>query len=154
MLIKMGKERPRSRATSPTVIVKNYEHYNKAFRNWDSPHGRYISSKADYHRALAEEGMITEKEADRMGLNTEAKRQAYDLTYDTQQLIESVKQTKDSKGNIRPSDRAIEALAEKKKAVFNYNQSLCPEHYRDKSSDLSEGGFRSDPVDDNKGVVA
>jgi hypothetical protein len=123
MLIKIGKSRPRSRSANG-IIVKNYEHYNRAFSGWDSPQGKYISSKADYQRKLDEQGMVTCEEAERQGLNTGAKRQAYVITPETQQLIESVKQTVDSRGNIHPGDRAIEAITAKQP---KYNSEALPE---------------------------
>ena len=122
VLIKMGKERPRSRPANG-VIVKNYEHFNRAFKNWDSPQGKYISSKAEYQRELDRQGMITCEEAERRGMNSGAKRMEYVLEKDTQKLIESVRQTADSKGNIKPGDKAIDALTSKKP---KYNPQALP----------------------------
>ena len=119
---------------SPYIIIKNYEHYNKAFRNWDCSKGRYIGSRADYERAMREEGMITEREAERQGMSDEGKRKEYKVSADTLALIESVKQTADKRGRIKPGERAVEAL----KSKFNYNASVCPEHYK------PEGGFSED----------
>ena len=101
------------------VIVKKYEHYNKAFKNWDCDRGRYISSKADYDKAMAEEGMISEKEARSQGLQEQkAKRVDYKLSREMRNLIEAVKQTKDSKGKIHPSGRQKKMLMDK----FKYNK--------------------------------
>ena len=133
-----GYDTSRIITKTSNIRVKNYEHYNKAFKNWNSPHGRYIGSKADYEKALHEEGMVTQDDANKMGLNEGATRKDYGLTKDTQELIESVKQTADSKGRIYPGTKAIEALGEKKKAVFNYNQKLRPK------DNPTEGGFTSD----------
>jgi hypothetical protein len=131
VLIKMGKERPRSRPANG-VIVKNYEHHNRAFAGWDSPQGKYISSKAAYERELEKQGMITCEEAERRGMNSGAKRMEYVLEKDTQRLIESVRQTADSKGNIKPGDKAIDALTSKKP---KYNPQALP------SSLPTEGGI-------------
>jgi len=134
MLIKISNRNSRHR-NNHGIIVKQYEHYNSAFRNWDSPtHGKYISSKAHYEKALAEEGMITQKEADRQGLNTGPKRKEYTITPDTQALIESVKQSADKKGRVKVSDRAIEALNRKKREA-KFNNRNCPSHYQ------TTGGF-------------
>jgi len=134
MLIKIGKSRSRSRQQS-NIIVRNYEHYNKSFKNWNTPYGRYIGSKSDYENALIEEGMVTEKEADKLGLNKLPEHKDYAVTNDTLALINSVAQTKDKQGRVKPSDRAIDRLIEKKQQNLNYNKSMCPEHYK------PEGGF-------------
>jgi len=115
------------------IIIKNYEHYNRAFKNWNTPRGRYISSKSDYEKALKEEGMISEKEADSQGFHREAQRKDYKVSSETLGIIEAVKGTADKKGRIRPGDRAIEALGKK----FNYNRNLLPKHYQD----IDKGGF-------------
>jgi ribonuclease HI len=92
------------------IIVKNYEHYNKAMPNWDTAKGRYISSKAHYEKVMQQEGMITEEEAIRRGLHKKQKRQEYNLSSDGKALIESIKQRKDKNGNIKLSDRQIKAM--------------------------------------------
>jgi len=122
MLIKIGKSRPRSRQANG-IIVKNYEHHNRAFSGWDSPQGKYISSKSEYQKELDRQGMVTVEQAEREGLNSGAKRKEYKITPETQQLIESVKQTADSKGRIKPGDRAIQKLYEKRPS---YNAEALP----------------------------
>ena len=135
MLIKVSNRQTKRHTDNHGIIVRNYEHYNTAFKDWKgSAKGRYISSKADYEQALAEEGMITSKQADAEGLNKAPKRKEYTITPDTQALIESVKQTKDRKGNVKPSDRAIERL-NRKKAEAKFNSQHCPGHYS------TQGGF-------------
>jgi len=131
MLIKMGKERPRSRPANG-IIVKQYEHHNRAFAGWDSPQGKYISSKADYQRELDRQGMITCEDAEKQGLNSGAKRHEYEITKETQQLIENVRLTAYSKGNIKPGDKAIDALTSKQP---KYNPQALP------SSLPTEGGI-------------
>jgi TM2 domain-containing membrane protein YozV len=130
MLIKIGKSRPRSRPANG-IIVKNYEHYNRAFGGWDCPSGKYISSKAEYEKELNKQGLITTEAAEKQGLNSGAKRHEYEITKETQQLIENVRQTADSKGNIKPGDKAIDALTSKKP---KYNPQALP------SSLPTEGG--------------
>ena len=132
VLIKMGKSRPRSRPANG-IIVKNYEHHNRAFSGWDSPQGKYISSKAEYQRELDRQGMITCEEAEKQGLNKGAKRQDYAITKDTQQLIENVRLTADANGNIKPGEKAIEAL--NAKVNKKYNESAAPKDV------TTEGGF-------------
>ena len=97
------------------TIRKTYEHFNKAFKNWDTPTGRYISSKAHYEKVMAEEGMVSDKEADKRGLHKDAKRKEYKVSRETTQLIEAVKQTKGRDGKIHPTKRQIDALKNKTK---------------------------------------
>jgi len=131
VLIKMSNKKAK-RGNNHNIIVRNYEHYNKAFKQWDSHQGKYISSKAHYQQELDRQGMITEKEADRLGLNTGPKRKDYKITQDTVELINSVAQTADKHGNVKPSDRAIDRLNKNKP---KYNHDALPKHYQDK------GGF-------------
>jgi len=125
----MGKERPRSRPANG-VIVKNYEHYNRSFSKWNDSRGRYIGSRSDYEKALNEEGMVTQEEAEKTGLNTGAKHADYSISSDTLQLIESVRNTADSNGNIKPSDKAVEALNKKiNRKQQEYNKRWLPDAY-------------------------
>ena len=96
------------------INVKQYEHINRSFKNWDTPNGKYIRSKAHYEQCLKEEGMVTESEAQKM--RTTSKRQEYKPKDDTISLIESVRATSRN-GQIRPSTRQIDALREKTKAA-------------------------------------
>ena len=132
VMIKLGKSRPRSRPANG-IIVKQYEHYNKALGNWDCPQGKYIGSRAEYERELDKQGMISVDEAEKLGMNTGAKRMEYVLQKDTQQLIENVRMTADSKGRIKPSDKAIEAL--NAKLNKKYHEDAVPKDVP------TEGGF-------------
>jgi hypothetical protein len=132
VLIRMGKSRPRSRPANG-IIVKNYEHHNRAFSGWDSPQGKYISTKAEYQRELDRQGMITCEEAEKRGLNSGAKRHEYKITEDTQQLIENVRMTADANGKIKPGDKAVEALNAK------INKKYCEDAVPKDAP--TEGGF-------------
>ena len=116
------------------INVKKWEHYNKAFKNWDCPYGKYIGSKAAYEKAMHDEGMISEDQAAKMGYQDAPARKDYKVKKDTLALLESVKATKDSKGVVHPSERAKLRLLQKRKEA-KYNNSVCPSHYQTK------GGF-------------
>lgn len=119
------------------VSVKNYEHFNKGFAKWHDGRGRYIQTRADYEKALHEEGMVTADEADRTGLNSGPKHKDYVIENDTKDLINSV--TPDKHGRIKPSDRAIEKLLGKVDVKQQeYNRQWLPETYSDK------GGWSGD----------
>ena len=94
-------------------------------------YGEYVAARAQWEAARAA-GLA--EEAEKLGLSEEGRRKDYKVSADTLALIESVRQTADSKGRIKPGERAVEAL----KSKFNYNASVCPAHYR------PEGGFSKD----------
>ena len=96
------------------IYDKKYEHFNKAFKNWDDSRGRYISSKAHYEKVMREEGMISEREARRQGISSKVDRKEFTVNKDTVSLIESVRATKDSKGKIHPTGRQLDALNKRK----------------------------------------
>lgn len=123
MLIKMGTSKMK-RGNSHNVIVKNYEHYNRSFKNWNSPYGRYIGSKAEYEKAMAEEGMVKANE------QIKDVSKEYKLSHKGQQLIEAAKAAADSNGNIDHSklgDKAIKAISPQA-----YDRSALPAHYQEK----------------------
>lgn len=108
----------------PYIKVNNYEHINRSFKNWNTPNGRYIRSKADYEKALHEEGMVTEKQARDMGYtDTPKTKQRYELSNKSKSLLESVRNTKDVNGKIRPTQRQIAEL----KQQFKYNSQILKE---------------------------
>lgn len=136
MLIKIGKSKG-GRSSKDGIIVKRYEHFNKAFGKWHDGRGRYISSRADYEKAMHEEGMITEEQARREGFTDTPKRKDYKVKKDTWELLNSLDSTKDSKGNIKLGDVAIKAINDKihNAKMAQQNNRALPKHYQDK------GGF-------------
>jgi len=40
------------------IIIRNYEHHNKSFKNWDSQRGKYISSKKQYDEEMKKGGYV------------------------------------------------------------------------------------------------
>lgn len=108
----------------PGIHIKNYEHVNRSFKNWNTPNGRYISSKADYEKALAEEGMVTEKQARDRGLTDNDKtKKKYEISKESIQLLNSVRNTRDANGKLRPTQRQIQQLKQK----FKYNTKVLKE---------------------------
>jgi len=122
MLIKMGNSKSR-RGNNHGIIVKNYEHYNRSFANWDTPYGKYISSRADYEREMAKQGMVK--------ANEEIKEAStpYVFSKDGQALLEAGKNAADSKGNIDISK--LSDMAKAKVATKAYDRSALPQHYQD-----------------------
>jgi hypothetical protein len=111
------------------VIVKNYCHYNRTL-------GIQINSKAHYERVCQERGMVSFEEAQELAeKGREARTKNYKVSDESLAIIQQAKGTKDSKGNIKLSDRAIDKLIEKKaigRKIPSYME--LPAHY-------DKGGF-------------
>jgi hypothetical protein len=88
----------------PNIIIRNYEHVNRSFRNWDTPNGRYIKNKEEYNRAMREEGMITADEMhERVKLNKKGKK--YSISAEGQEIINECQKIKNSDGSINLKER-------------------------------------------------
>lgn len=105
------------------IIVKNYTHFNKALPSWDSPKGRYISSKKQYVEECKKAGLVpySEPHFDKPKLKP---------SKDTLSLLSYANSIKDKKGNVKLSDRAINKMIEKGiiKDRDKYSRYL-PKHY-------------------------
>jgi hypothetical protein len=116
------------------IIVKKWEHFNKALGGWDSPKGKWISSKKQYDNECAKQGMIPYDKAKELVKKAEEKRERNDyggLSKKAMSLITSVNH--DKKGRIRLSDRQISTLKEVGATIEM--PDWCPTHYQEK------GGF-------------
>ena len=116
-----------------SIIVKNYSHFNRSFRKWDSPKGRYISSRADYDKAMKEEGMIPYEQAKEIAQKVQEQREEYPnkLSPKAMSLLTSVNVKKGGKINL--SDRQVDKLQEI--GVKVKLPDWLPKHYQ------PEGGF-------------
>ena len=87
------------------IIVRKYEHYNRAM-------DKYISSKKHYEEEMAKGGYVSYEKAEQMAeLARERNKKQYNgLSEKTMKFLNEVKQTADRKGNIRVSDRFVEGL--------------------------------------------
>ena len=86
------------------IIVKNYEHYNRAL-------GKHINSKRQYKDEMKRQGMVSSEKGDEMA--AKAKEQAkrdYKPTRETLQFIESVRQRTDKNGNVKLGGRQIDYM--------------------------------------------
>lgn len=90
------------------IIVKNYAHVNRSLPNWDSPQGKIVRSKDHYDRLCKEAGMISYEKAQEMA--TGPKTKDYELSKSAQQIIESAKNSKNSKGQVKLSQRTVDAM--------------------------------------------
>lgn|SRR3990167_618845 len=92
-----------------SIIVKSYEHFNKSLPNWDTPKGKYIKNKEHYESELRKSGMV---HVDNAGQTSKPKLKDYKLSDKARSIISSASNSKDKHGNVRLSDRTIDALKE------------------------------------------
>lgn len=115
------------------IIIKKYEHFNRSLPNWDTPKGKYISSERQYREELAKAGM---KEVNSFGQVNSPSRKDYKLSKKANEIIETARNSKNSRGEVQLSGRTIEAMKEIgaiNKEIPSYMR--LPEHYQKK------GGF-------------
>lgn len=118
----------------PNFIIKNYEHFNKSFGNWDTPHGVHVKSKDHYDR-LMKEGNYTSydqaKENDKyLG------KKPYVTSKKALEIIRCAKATADKKGNVKLSDRTLDAMKE-----IGAIGKKTPDYMKTKNLDTKKGGF-------------
>ena len=103
------------------IIVKNYEHFNRAM-------GKHITSKKQYKEEMAKGGYVTFKEGERLASkHKKENRQTYDNPK-SMDLIRDVSMMKpDKHGKIKLSGRQIEAM---KKAGVNFDPKFKPTHIK------------------------
>ena len=109
------------------IIVKHYEHFNRAFN-------KYIGSKKQYDEEMAKGGYIPFEKAEQMAEQTRNRmKKTYNgLSEKTMRFLHQVKSTADRKGNIEVSDRFVKGLKENGVRIDCKFDSL-PKHY--------QGGF-------------
>lgn len=88
----------------PEIIVKNYSHINSALPNWDTPRGKLIKSKDHYDRCVKEAGMTSYENI------KSPQRKEYQISDKAREIIRTAKNSVDKKGNVRLSDRTIDAM--------------------------------------------
>tara|TARA_R110000868_G_scaffold98057_3_gene269919 strand:+ start:341 stop:700 length:360 start_codon:yes stop_codon:yes gene_type:complete len=92
----------------PAIIVKNYEHFNKALPNWNTPHGVHVKNKDHYDRLMKESGSITYEEAKQRADSKKMKE--YALSSEGKSILAAARMTKDSKGNVKLGDKTVAAM--------------------------------------------
>lgn len=90
------------------ISIKNYEHVNRSFKNWNTPQGRYIKNKDDYDRAMKEEGMITAEESE----SKVKKLKDYNLSHDAEEIIRESR-NKIKSGGLKLSDGITQKMIDK-----------------------------------------
>lgn len=114
------------------IIVRHYDHFNRSL-------GKYISSKRQYENELAKGGYIPYEKAQALAkLAEEKKNKPYtyaELSQKAKDILSSAESSKDKKGNVKLSDRTIDAM--KDVGVKFSVPDWCPKHYS------KEGGFNA-----------
>lgn len=112
------------------IIIKKYDHYNRTL-------GMQITSKEHYDRVCKEGNWVSDEQAKEIADKARKEKiRDYKISDESKAIIEHAKNVKDSKGNVKLSDRAIEKLIEKKainKKIPDYMK--LPSHY------TKNGGF-------------
>jgi len=97
------------------IVVKSYQHINRSLPNWDTPNGVRVKNKEHYERLCKENDMVPFERAKEIAEKSRLdKIKPYKVSPESLAIIESAKQCKDRKGNVKLSDRTIDALVKKK----------------------------------------
>jgi hypothetical protein len=109
------------------IIVRNYEHYNRAM-------GKYITSKAHYEREMQAGGYVPFEKAEQMAEKARSEQtKKYDgLSPEKMRFLNQVKGLAGKKGNIEVTDRFVKGL--KEQGVINERDYKLPKCYQ-------QGGF-------------
>lgn len=112
------------------IIVKKYEHYNRAF-------GKYISSKKQYDEEMAKGGYVPFEQGEEMARKArERLHKPYTgLSPKAEEIIRTAGNMKDKKGNLKASSKLIDGM--KELGVRFELPDWCPKHYK------PEGGFNA-----------
>ena len=90
------------------IVKQSYNHINSSFKRWDTPIGRRIKNKADYERAMKEEGMVTCEEAQA----NIRKNKEYNLSKEAEGIIR-VARDKIRNGGLKLSDGVTQKMIDK-----------------------------------------
>ena len=110
----------------PNIIVRNYEHFNTSLGNWDSPKGKYISSKAHYEKELAKQGFVTFEQAEKVKTNSHKEYKG--ISAKAMEVCRAAKEQADRKGNLRIGSRLQKGM---EKVGVSFDMSKLPKHYQD-----------------------
>ena len=116
------------------IIVKNYAHVNKSFSNWDTPNGRIVRSKDHYERLCEEQGMISYEES--IERSKDNGKKPYILTEKAKAIIQAAKNSKDSRGTVKLSDKTIDAM----RSIGAINKNIPS--YMQLPTAYNKGGFQ------------
>jgi len=108
------------------IIVRNYEHFNRALPNWDSPKGKYISSKAQYEKELAKNGFIKFEDAENIKSNPHKPYNG--ISTKAMEVCTAAKSMADKKGNLKIGTQLQKGM---ESVGVSFDMSRLPKHYQD-----------------------
>lgn len=109
------------------IIVKKYEHFNRALDT-------HVRSKDHYDKLMKQGNYISYEENQERTKNNGNKN--YILSEKGWDIIKSAKNSKDSKGRVKLSDRTIDAMKE-----IGAIDKKVPEYMKLPSAYTGKGGF-------------
>jgi len=112
------------------IKVKHYEHFNRSLPNWDTPKGKYISSRKQYEEEMKKGGFVDYDEGcKRAQQNKNNKGEYTGLSSCATSVIKAARLQSDKKGRIKPSGRLLDAM--KEVGVKFSVPDWCPKKYRE-----------------------
>jgi hypothetical protein len=110
------------------IIVKNYQHYNRAL-------GKYISTKKQYDEEMRKGGYVSFEEGERLAELARGRDiKKYDgLSTNKMRFLNRTKDRADKNGNIRVDDGFVKDVKENSGIKLDINYDKLPKHY--------QGGF-------------
>lgn len=112
------------------IVKQSYKHYNRTL-------GMQIHSKDHYDRVCKEGGWVSDEEAHEIAEKGRSNKiKDYKISKESEDLIKYAHQIKDSKGNLKLGERAINKLIDKK--------AICkkiPDYMKLPSAYQPKGGF-------------
>lgn len=118
------------------IIVKQYEHFNRSLGNWDSPKGKYISSRAQYEKEMTKQGFVPFEQAESMKCDTHKPYNG--ISEKAMKVCIAAKDQADKNGKLMIGSRLKKGM-ESVGVSFNYYDKL-PAHY----NDIAKGGFKNE----------
>jgi len=109
------------------IIVKNYEHFNRSFGNWDSPKGKYISSRSAYEKELAKQGFVPFEQAEKMKVNTHKEYKG--ISTKAMEVCLAAKSMADRKGRLKIGSKLQKGM---ESVGVSFDMSKLPKCYQDK----------------------
>lgn len=118
----------------PAIIVKNYNHVNKAFANWDTKEGVLVKNKDHYDRLMKQNNMISYEES--MERNKNNGKKPYVISKKALDIIKTVKNSADKHGKLKLSDRTIDAMVK-----MGAMGKKIPDYMKISGLNSEKGGF-------------
>lgn len=94
----------------PNIIIKNYEHVNRSFGNWDRPDGKYVKNKDHYDRLMKEGNYIPYEQA--LDNQKNYKMKEYVPSKKAIDIVRAAKSMKRDDGKVHFSGNLIKAMKE------------------------------------------